>query len=59
MKTYKALTKRVKKTKTGKLNTRSKGQDHFNSAEKSKKTRNKRKNKNLPKSISKSLKKYL
>jgi len=59
MKTHKALTKRVKKTKTGKLSTRSKGQDHFNSSEKSKKARNKRKNKNLPKSISKSLKKYL
>jgi len=59
LKTHKALSKRVKKTKTGKLITRSKGQDHFNSKESSKKTRNKRKDRALPKSISKSLKKYL
>lgn len=59
LKTHKAISKRVKKTKTGKLKTRSKGQDHFNSGEKGKKTRNKRKDKNLPKSIAKSLKKYL
>jgi len=59
LKTYKALTKRVKKTKRGKTIVRAKGQDHFNTHESSKKTRNKRRNKNLPKSISKSLKKYL
>ncbi len=59
MKTYKALTKRVKKTKRGKLVARSKAQDHFNTHESSKKTRNKKRDHSLNKSITKSLKKYL
>ena len=59
MKTYKALTKRVKKTKRGKVIVRAKGQDHFNTHESGKKTRNKRRDKNLHKSAMKSLKKYL
>ena len=59
MKTYKALTKRVKKTKRGKMIVRSKGQDHFNTRESGKKTRNKRRDNKLHKSSVQSLKKYL
>ena len=59
LKTYKALIKRIRKTKRGKIKTRSKGQDHFNTRASGKKTRNKKRDKNLPKSIQKSLKKYL
>ena len=59
MKTYKALTKRVKKTKKGKVITRSKGQDHFNTHESGKKTRNKRRDNKLHNSSTKSIKKYL
>jgi len=59
LKTYKALTKRVKKTKKGKFISRSKGQDHFNTHESGKKTRNKRRDRDLHKSTIKSLKKYL
>lgn len=42
MKTNKALAKRVRITKTGKMIKRKAGQDHFNSRESSKVTRNKR-----------------
>ncbi len=42
MKTYKALAKRVKITKTGKVTKRKAGQDHFNSRESGNTTRNKR-----------------
>jgi ribosomal protein L35 len=59
MKTYKALTKRVKKTKKGKVIVRSKSQDHFNTHETGKKTRNKRRDGKLHKSSIKSIKKYL
>jgi len=59
LKTYKALTKRVKKTKKGKVIARRKGQDHFNTHESGKKTRNKRSDQKLSKSISKNIKKYL
>ena len=41
-KTYKALTKRVKVTKNGKVLKRRAGQDHFNTRETGKVTRNKR-----------------
>lgn len=41
-KTHKALAKRVKLTKSGKLLKRKGGQGHFNSRESSKVTRNKR-----------------
>ena len=59
MKTYKALTKRVKKTKKGKVIVRAKSQDHFNTRETGKKTRNKRRDNKLHKSSVQSLKKYL
>ncbi|MCD4705156.1 50S ribosomal protein L35 [bacterium] len=59
LKTYKALTKRVRKTKQGKLIARSKGQDHFNTRETGKTKRNKRSDNKLSKTISKSLKNYL
>lgn len=42
MKTYKAVSKRFKVTGRGKLLARRGGQDHFNSRESSKVTRNKR-----------------
>ena len=42
MKTNKALAKRVRITKTGKMIKRKAGQDHFNSRESGKVTRNKR-----------------
>lgn len=41
-KTYKALSKRMKTTKNGKVVKRKAGQDHFNTRESSKVTRNKR-----------------
>lgn len=41
-KTYKALSKRVKTTKNGKIVKRKAGQDHFNTRETGKVTRNKR-----------------
>mgnify|MGYP001568108699 CR=1 FL=1 len=41
-KTYKALAKRVKVTKNGKVLKRKAGQDHFNTRESGKVTRNKR-----------------
>lgn len=41
-KTYKALSKRVKITKNGKVIKRKAGQDHFNTRETGKVTRNKR-----------------
>ncbi|MDD3284702.1 MAG: 50S ribosomal protein L35 [Patescibacteria group bacterium] len=59
LKTFKALTKRVKITKSGKIIARAKGQDHFNTTESGNKTRNKRRDKSLSKSISKNMKKYL
>jgi len=42
LKTHKALSKRVKITKTGKVMKRRAGQDHFNSRSSGKITRNKR-----------------
>lgn len=42
VKTHKGASKRIRKTKTGKLLVRSTGQDHFNSRESSKSTKNKR-----------------
>lgn len=45
LKTYKALSKRIKITKNGKVMIRSKSQDHFNSKETGKKKRNKRSDK--------------
>lgn len=47
LKTRKAVSKRIKVTKTGKLKIRSGAQGHFNSRETGKKTRNKRKDKDM------------
>ncbi len=49
LKTHKASKKRIKKTKTGKIITRTAGQGHFNAREAGKTTRKKRRNKNLSK----------
>ena len=45
LKTHKALSKRLKITKTGKVLKRTAGQDHFNGRETGKVTRNKRSDK--------------
>jgi large subunit ribosomal protein L35 len=42
VKTHKGTSKRIRKTKTGKLMARSTGQDHFNSRSTGKATKNKR-----------------
>ncbi len=47
LKTDKTIAKRFKKTKTGKITKRTAGQDHFNSRESGKVTRNKRRDKVL------------
>jgi len=47
LKTHKATSKRFKLTKTGKLKKRTAGQDHFNSREPGKVTRNKRRDKKI------------
>jgi large subunit ribosomal protein L35 len=47
VKTHKGASKRIKKTKTGKLITRATGQDHFNARENGKTTKNKRRDTNL------------
>lgn len=48
LKTHKALAKRVKVTKNGKVLKRKAGQDHFNSRESGKVRRNKRRDVSLP-----------
>lgn len=50
VKTHQGTAKRIKKTKTGKLIARSVGQDHFNSRESGKVTKNKRRDLVLHKS---------
>jgi large subunit ribosomal protein L35 len=42
VKTHQGTAKRIRKTRTGKLISRSSGQDHFNSRESGKVTKNKR-----------------
>lgn len=59
LKTLKSLSKRVRVTKNGKVVVRSKGQDHFNSSDSGKKTRNKRRSNNLKKPLTKNIKKFL
>ncbi len=49
LKTFKALAKRVKITKNGKVLKRKAGQDHFNSKESGKVRRNKRRDITMPK----------
>lgn len=59
LKTRKAVAKRVRVTKTGKLKIRSGAQDHFNSRETGKKKRNKRRDKDLANVNHKNIKKAL
>ncbi len=56
MKTHKALAKRFKVTKTGKILKRKAGQDHFNSRESGKTTRNKRRDTQMSESFAKTIK---
>lgn len=56
IKTHKATAKRFKVTGTGKLKQRRGGQDHFNSKESGKTTRQKRLDKTTPKDIQKTIK---
>jgi large subunit ribosomal protein L35 len=56
MKTHKALAKRFKITKTGKILKRKAGQDHFNSRESGKITRNKRRDVQMSESFAKTIK---
>lgn len=53
VKTHKGTAKRIRKTKTGKLIARAVGQDHFNSRESGKVTKNKRKDLSLHKTNNK------
>jgi len=53
VKTHKGASKRLRKTKTGKLMHRTSGQDHFNSRESGKVTKNKRRDSSLHASNSK------
>ncbi|MFH1047766.1 MAG: 50S ribosomal protein L35 [Patescibacteria group bacterium] len=56
MKTHNAITKRFKVTKKGKVLKRAAGQDHFNSRESGKVTRNKRRDRTMSESYSKTIK---
>ncbi len=58
-KTRKTMSKRFVVTKNNKLIHRTSGQDHFNSRETSKVTRNKRMDKVLDKTVSKTIIKYI
>lgn len=59
MKTHKAVAKRFKVTKTGKVLKRKAGQDHFNSRESGKVTRNKRRDQKMSGTQTKTIKKLL
>ncbi len=59
MKTHKAVAKRFKVTKTGKVLKRKAGQDHFNSRERGKVTRNKRRDQKMSDTQTKTIKKLL
>lgn len=59
MKTNKAIAKRFKVTKKGKVLKRTAGQDHFNSREPGKVTRMKRRDRQLSESFTKTVKKLL
>lgn len=56
MKTHKALAKRFKVTSSGKVLKRTAGQDHFNSRESGKVTRNKRRDRKMSESYTKTIK---
>lgn len=59
MKTHKAVAKRFKVTKTGKVLKRKAGQDHFNSRESGKIVRNKRRMQKMTGTQAKTIKKLL
>lgn len=59
MKTHKALAKRFKVTKSGKILKRTAGQDHFNSREGGKVTRNKRRDRKMSESYAKTIKELI
>lgn len=59
MKTHKAMSKRVRITRTGKVMKRKAGQDHFNSRESGNTTRNKRTDVSFGTSIRRALKAML
>ena len=59
IKTIKAVAKRVKVTKTGKVMKKKAGRDHYNSREKSKVTRNKRRKGQLAKANVKNVRTFI
>lgn len=59
MKTHKAISKRFKITKSGKVLKRAAGQDHFNARESGKVTRNKRRDRQMSESFTKTIKKLV
>lgn len=59
MKTNKAIAKRFKVTKTGKVLKRCAGQDHFNSRESGKVTRNKRRDVKVTHGVTSTIKKNI
>jgi len=59
MKTRKAIKKRFKITKNGKVTRRAIGQDHFRGKKSGKRIRNTRKTKTLPAALAKTIKKTL
>lgn len=59
MKTNKAIAKRFKVTKTGKILKRVAGQDHFNSRENGKVTRNKRRDVKVTHGVTETIKKNI
>lgn len=59
MKTHKAVAKRFKITRKGKVIKRTAGQDHFNTREGGKTTRNKRRDKCMSATLTKTIKKLV
>ncbi len=59
LKTNKAIAKRIRITKTGKLLHRTGGQDRYNAKEKSKITTNKRRDRKITKADKKNIKKLI
>ena len=59
MKTHKAVAKRVRITKTGKVMKRHGGQDHFNSRDSGNTTRNKRRDQSVAKQYTRNIKTLL
>ncbi|MCR4311865.1 MAG: 50S ribosomal protein L35 [Candidatus Uhrbacteria bacterium] len=59
LKTHKALAKRVRITRTGKIIKRKAGQDHFNGRESGNTTRNKRTDINVSKTLRRAIKTLL